>query len=236
MKKLLIAAVALAAAASPALAGPLTLELEPKDGKILRAVSGMQAVDSRTASALVRVISPGQKVTKRATVRVLIMNLGSKPFSFGPRNVSLKLADGTSVPFMHLAEFRDGIQLVQRETARQSSVRSRIDNNLDGINTSGASVPNGQSLSQNAAANSTTRASELDIPTDSAIASADRLQGAVDSIIATTSTLAPKQATGGYMMFELPDSVRRSKADQPVELIVSAAGEEHHFSAVLRRH
>jgi hypothetical protein len=235
MNKLLIAAVALAAA-SPAAAGPLRLELEPKDGKILRAVSGMQAVDSRTASALVRVISPGQKVTTRATVRVLVMNLGSRPFSFGPKNVSLKLADGTTVPFMRLGEFRDGIQLVQRETARQSSVRARIDNNLDGINMTGASVPNGQSLSANAAANSSTRPSELDVPTDSAIASADRLQGAVDSLIATTNTVGPQQATGGYLMFELPDSVRRTKTDQPVELIVSAGGEEHHFSAVLRRH
>jgi hypothetical protein len=224
MKTILLCAALLAAA--PAAAGTYRLELQPKDGKIIRAPNGIHAVDSRTAGTLVRVIAPGLKVWQnRGTLRVLVMNLSGRPFSFGPDDVTLKLADGTPVHFMALAEFRDGIQLVQNETVRNAAVRTRINANLDGINVYGSRGLAGRGLSA---------IDELDLPPDDVDATARRLQQAVDSLL-TDDEVEPQQAMGGYLMFELPKSMPAAKAEQPLDLIVSTGGEEHHFSVVLRR-
>jgi len=211
--------------ASPAAAATYRLELQPKDGKIIRAPNGIHAVDSRTATSLVRVIAPGLKVEKkRGTLRVLVMNLGSRPFAFGPEDVTLKLADGTPVRFMALGEFSDGIQLVQNETVRNAAVRARIDANLDGINLYGRMGLAGR----------ISAIDPFDLPPDDVNATAQKLQQAVDSLL-PTDEVAPQQAMGGYLMFELPKSMHGLKGEQPLDLIVSTGGEEHHFAAVLRR-
>jgi hypothetical protein len=224
MKTILLCAALLGAA--PAGAGTYRLELQPKDGKIIRAPNGIHAVDSRTAGTLVRVIAPGLKVWQnRGTLRVLVMNLSGRPFSFGPDDVTLKLADGAPVHFMALAEFKDGIQLVQNETVRNAAVRARIDSNLGGINLSGGFGFAGR----------VSAIDELDLPPDDVDATARRLQQAVDSLL-TDDEVEPQEAMGGYLMFELPKSMPAARADQPLDLIVSTGGEEHHFSVVLRRH
>jgi len=92
-----LAATALAIA-TPAFAHSYRIVLDkPANGKLLIGHAGVQAVDDRTASTLVRVVAPGNAVDQRGTVRVLVMNLGAAPFQFGPDDVSLTLGDGTQL-------------------------------------------------------------------------------------------------------------------------------------------
>ncbi|PSJ39482.1 hypothetical protein [Allosphingosinicella deserti] len=77
MSRYLFAALALAFA-SPAVAANFRVHLNGEDHKLLRGYGGLHAADSRTERTPVRVISPGSPITKRGTVRVLVMNLGGR--------------------------------------------------------------------------------------------------------------------------------------------------------------
>ena len=98
--------------------------VEPGGGKMLVGHAGVQAVDDRTATALVRVISPGNAVDQRGTIRVLVQNLSSKPFEFGPEQVKLTLGDGTVLAPSSVDAYEKGRVLVEREV--RSVPRRRI--------------------------------------------------------------------------------------------------------------
>ena len=81
---------------APAIAGSYRIVLDrPANGRLLTGHAGLQAADERTAGTLVRVVAPGNSVDVRGTVRVLVMNLSDKAFTFGPDQVTLRLGDGT---------------------------------------------------------------------------------------------------------------------------------------------
>lgn len=86
MKHLLISFAALALSV-PVLAGSYRVVLQPVNGKVIVGHAGVQAVDLKTAATHVRLISPGNEVTQRGTIRVLVRNLSGMPFQFGPDDV-----------------------------------------------------------------------------------------------------------------------------------------------------
>ena len=233
----ILAAALVVALAAPAAAG-YRVQLKGPAEATLRGRAGLHAVDSRTASTLVRVIAPGNEIGRRGTLRVLVMNLGTRPFTFGPGDVSLRLADGTELAFMPAETFDEAASMVRREAARDAAVRSRVNANLNGVGQSAATGNNGQTLSANSATPGAGMrpgaASELDVPDDPNRRAIDEILGAVDGVMRPMK-VAPQEAGGGYLVFELPREVRSAKADRAATLVVRAAGDEHRFEALLER-
>lgn len=236
MKAFLLGA-ALSLLAMPAIAGSYRIVLHPKDGKMLVGHAGVQAVDDRTATALVRLISPGNQVDQRGTVRVLVQNLGPTPFDFGPEHVRLTLADGTVLRPSSVEKFEQGRELVERENARAGAVDLQTRNNVVGLEqqTSGgpspasmAPVPGGSTAS----GASTSSTSGLNRRTDANLqAGAETLNGIYQILI--TQPVAPQKAWGGYYVFDVPKAVFARHADQPLSIDVRTGAEEHHFQAML---
>jgi hypothetical protein len=222
-----------------ALAASYKVELAPPaGGKLLLGHAGLQAADDKTAVALVRVVVPGSEVRQRGTVRVMVMNLSSQPFEFGPEQVTLKLADGTELKPVPIAEFEKGARLIQREMGHAAAVDMQIRNNLSGLaqqansgttfqNT--APVPGGSSASSGGVSG----AGSHDRRTDEIMLPGGKTMDALYQVLQPL-TVEPKQAWGGYYVFDLPKAVFARKADQALTILVRTGAEEHRFAATLK--
>ena len=125
------AAIAILAFATPVSAASYKVVLSPLAGtEVVRGHGGLHAVDDRTETTLVRVISPGSNFKERGTIRVLVMNKGSTTFPFGPDQVRLELADGTRLKPVPIGMFINKAELVEREVGRARTVDQRNRANL----------------------------------------------------------------------------------------------------------
>ena len=233
MKRVVTMAVAVAVS-TPAIAGSYRVVLAPVAGQKLVGHAGVEAVDETTAAAHVRLISPGNEVTQRGTVRVLVRNLGSTPFEFGPNDVTLRLGDGTELKPTPLDAFEKGAALAQRETRRAAAVDMAVRNSLSTLiaqsgDGSIESRPSGATLSSAPAVSTT----EHNRPTEELLLPGGKTQDALYQLL-LPETVAPKEAWGGYYVFDVPKSVLKRRADQPLTVIVRTRGEEHRFAATLR--
>ncbi|QAY78790.1 hypothetical protein [Sphingosinicella sp. BN140058] len=236
MSRYLVAALALALA-GPAAAGNYRVQLSGQDHKLLHGYGGLHAADSRTEGSLVRVISPGSAITRRGTVRVLVMNLGAKVFDFGPASVRLELADGSVLSEVPLTEFAKGANLVEREMGRAASVDRRVKGDLSSLAQSastGTQVPTGFVSGGNGTAASNAAAARQDRNQDADLLPGAKLLSAIDGVL-QPAKVGPQEASGGYLVFELPKIVRSQKADQPLTIVVTAGRDEHRFAAMLHR-
>jgi hypothetical protein len=228
-----IAGVGVTLVSAPAIAGSYRLVLEPQDGKMLVGHAGVQAVDDRTATALVRVISPGNAVDQRGTVRVLVMNLGPRTFDFGPDQVRLSLADGTVLQPSSVDDFEKGRMLVERESRHAAATDLRNRNNLPGLEQQTNGGPTSQSqapVSSSAPAVSGTAGENR--RTDEALLPGAETLNAIYQIL-ISQPVAPNKAWGGYYVFDMPKTVFTRRANQPLSIVVRTGAEEHRFSAVL---
>ena len=234
MKRAIISLVALAVSV-PALAGSYRVVLQPVNGKMLVGHAGVQAVDETTSGALVRLITPGNEVKERGTVRVLVRNLGSTTFQFGPDNVKLQLADGTELRPTPLQQFEKGAALVQREMGHAAAVDMQIKNSLSSY----AQQSGGSTLldSMQAGPSGGVSAPAADVQSLERRTEESNLPGAktMDALyqLLLPEAVGPNQVWGGYYVFDLPKSVFNRKADQPLTVIVRTGGEEHRFAATL---
>jgi hypothetical protein len=236
--KSLIAAAAMLALAAPASAAEFRVKLDGAAHPLLHGRGGLHAADSRTERSLVRVISPGSPISRRGTVRVLVMNLGGSPFDFGPRQIRLELADGTVLSEVPVAEFGKGAALIEREMNRAAVTDRRVRSSLtssSGGGTGSASTPlSGYSGGGDAGGADSAAAMRQDRNQD-----ADGLPGAetLDAIggVLQATRVGPQEASGGYLVFELPKALRSQKADQPLTIVVTAGRDEHRFLASLDR-
>jgi hypothetical protein len=220
--------------AVPVFAHSYRLVLDPPaGGTLIKGYGGLQAADQRTAKALVRVITPGNDVDRRGTVRVLVMNLGASPFAFGPQHVTLRLGDGTILAPTPVREFARGAMLIERESGR-AAITDRANRNsfsdlaraansgmtapTPGVSTPGGTVPT-QVQGQDH------RADWLTLPGGQTL----------DAIyqLLTLQTIEPQQAWGGYYVFDVPKPVQSRRVDQPLSIIVRTGREEHRFPAML---
>lgn len=221
---------------SSAWAGSYRVVLEPKDGKMLVGHAGVQAVDERTGNALVRIVSPGNAVGQRGTVRVLVMNLGSTPFAFGPEHVRLTLSDGTVLRPASVEQFEKGRMLVERESGRAAANDMRTRNNLPGLQEQASSGMTVQSLSPGAASPGSSRGagtSGNDRQTDELLLPGGQTLDAIYQIL-ITQPVPPTGAWGGYYVFDMPKAVLARRADQPLSISVRTGAEEHQFRAMLK--
>ena len=221
--------------AVPGLARSYQLVLDPPPGgRLLKGYGGLQASDQRTATALVRVITPGNDVDRRGTIRVLVMNLGASPFTFGPQHVTLRLGDGTILSPTPLAAFEKGRILIERESSRAAitdranrnsfSALARASNSGMTAATPGVSSPAGTEL---------TNVEGLDRRADLLMLPGGRTLDAIYQLL-TPEPVAPQQAWGGYYVFDVPKQVQTRRVDVPVSIIVQTGREEHRFPAILR--
>jgi hypothetical protein len=201
--------------------------------------AGVQAIDDKTSTALVRVISPGAEVRERGTVRVLVMNLGAKPFPFGAPQVTLTLADGTVLQPTPLDQFVKGKDLVERESRYAATVDMQNRNNLSALESqqssgmtaqSAAPVPGGSSGS--GASGSSTLGQ--DQKTDSSLIPGAQTLDAINQVLDTPLDVAPQKAWGGYYVFDVPKAVFARRADQPLTILVTTGAEQHRFDAILK--
>jgi hypothetical protein len=47
--------------------------------------------------------------------------------------------------------------------------------------------------------------------------------------------VGPKEAWGGYLIFDMPKALKKARADQPVTIVVRTGNEVHRIKAVLNR-
>jgi len=219
---------------SAAVAGSYRIVLQPEDGKMLVGHAGVQAVDDWTPNTHVRLISPGNAVDQRGTIRILVMNLGRTPFEFGPDQVHLTLADGTVLPASSVDQFEKGRMLVERESRFAGTTDLRTRNNLSGLEqqaNSSASVPiPGVSAAGSSSASGTT--GEDRRTDESLLPGAETLNGIYQILV--SQPVAPQKAWGGYYVFDVPRAVFARRVDQPLSISVRTGSEEHRFYATLK--
>lgn len=193
--------------------------------------AGVQAVDETSTSAHVRLISPGNEVNERGTVRVLVRNLGPKPFQFGPDDVRLQLADGTELKPTPLDKFEKAAEIVQREMRHAAAVDMQVKNSLSTLiqqSGGGEPRPSGATLSSEPAVST----AELSRATEELMLPGGKTMDALYQVL-LPEVVGPNEAWGGYYVFDVPKTVFNRKADQPLTVIVRTGGEEHRFAATL---
>jgi hypothetical protein len=229
MKRVVIAIAALTLGA-PALAGSYRVVLQPADGKMLVGHAGVQAVDERTAGAHVRLISPGNQVKERGTVRVLVRNLGPNAFQFGPQNVKLQLADGTELKPTPLDKFEKGAALIQREMGHAAAVDMQIKNSLSSYAQQSGSA--GSAALNSMQAGPAADVQDLERRSDESSLPGAKTMDALYQLL-LPETVGPNEVWGGYYVFDLPKAAFNRKSDQPLTIIVRTGNEEHRFAASL---
>jgi hypothetical protein len=225
-------AAALCLASSPIFAASYRLVLQPVNGKLLIGHAGVQAVDERTSTALVRIVSPGNRIDERGTVRVLVMNLGAKPFQFGPDQVRLELSDGTVLQPTSVDAMEKGRQLVEWESGRAWTNDLRIRNNLSGTEqqTNSGVRPLTPVPGATAPSSEATRYNER---TDENLQPGAQTLNAIYQIL-IEQPVEPSKAWGGYYVFDVPSRIFARKTDQPLTILVTTGGEVHRFNATLK--
>ena len=233
---LAVAGVLFLAAATPAVAGAYRIVLAaPPGGKLLHGYGGLEAADDQTPVALVRLISPGNDIHERGTVRVLVMNLGNEPFEFGPDDVSLILSDGTVLKPVPVAQMEDGRELVEREMQHYYANDIRTRNDLSGLaqqTNGGATV---QSMSPGAATpgSGVSGSGGHDHQVDQSTLPGAKLLDSIYQVLVPLN-VEPQKAWGGYYLFDMPKAVFQRKADQQLTINVRTGAEEHRFPATLK--
>jgi hypothetical protein len=233
--KLAVAAVVLAVSGTAVAAG-YVVNLEPGSAGIVRGHAGLHAVDQKTQNALVRVVAPGLKIGKRGTIRVLVMNLGTEPFEFGPDDVSLTLADGSELKQVPLDEFARGATIIKRERNRASALDMQNRNMLSSLaaqTQSGMTAPGGAPTPAGSTPDGT------DVNAISRRTDENLLPGSKDldiiSQVLMPDSVEPQKASGGYLVFELPKEARAAAGDIPLTIAVRTGSEVHRFAGRLER-
>jgi hypothetical protein len=163
------------------------------------------------------------------------MNLGATPFEFGPDQVTLTLGDGTVLKEVPVAQMEDGRELVERETRYAVSNDLRNRNNLSGLAQQANSGMTVQSLSPGAAAPGSTLSGTggQDLRTEDSLIPGVQLLDKIYQVLIPL-TVPPQKAWGGYYVFDVPKSVFRKRADQPLTITVRTGAEEHRFAAAMK--
>ena len=230
-----LAAIVFLTLAAPVSAASYKVVLSPPKGtSVVRGYGGLHAVDARTDTTLVRLISPGSDVRERGTIRVLVMNKGAQTFQFGPEQVRLELADGTKLKPVSINEFIRGAELVEREMGRARTIDNRNRANLSELARQGGSsssgVPAGVAVAPQSGPVST---GGFDLKTeDMALPGAKTLSSIYQ--VLETQPVAPNQGWGGYYVFNLPKGVRAQKASVPLTITVTTGSEVRRFNATLQ--
>ncbi|MEQ7874505.1 hypothetical protein ABDK56_10930 [Sphingomonas sp. ASV193] len=226
--------VAVSAAAS---ASGIVVRLDPSSGTFVKGRGGLHAVDYRSPTVLMRLLSPGSETSEFATIRVLVMNLGKSPFAFGPAQVELVAADGTTLTKLTDADFARGAALIDRERGRAGAIDRSNSERLSDLARSGETgvmpmspgvspISNAGSSGAESARSEQRKADDDNLP---GTASLDALNELLEP-----DTVAPQKASGGYLLFRVPAGLAKRHADLPFTIVVTAGKDVHRFAATLK--
>jgi hypothetical protein len=258
MWRVAVGAALILFSSTSAMATRFGMELKPGPQQASRMVDGDAAIDDSTPGSSVRLIEAEGDLKKRGSIELLVMNQGGQPFNFGPENVTAALADGAPVPIVTYG------QLIHEEKRREmwaaiaaglsaagNSMSAASSGYYSGMGTySGSTFGTFGGTPYSAITSGTVMVSGYDYGRAQAAQSAanaenqatfDRMaeqnsthMQALKGYMRTT-TVDPKQMFGGTVMFDLPKEAREAKTDVPVMFVVTIDGEQHKFSAVLKR-
>ena len=229
------AAILFLTLATPVSAAAYKVVLSPPPGtEVVHGYGGLHAVDDRTDTTLVRVISPGSNIRERGTIRVLVMNKGTQTFPFGPDQVRLELADGTRLKPVPISMFINKAELVEREVGRARAVDQRNRGNLSELARQSAgsagSAPTGVAAAPTSGPIST---EGLDLKTDDLLLPGAKTLSAIYQVL-ETQPVAANHGWGGYYVFNMPKAVRDRKSDLPLTIVVTTGAEVRRFNATLQ--
>jgi hypothetical protein len=207
-----------------ALAGGFVVNIEPGSAGIVRGHAGLHAVDARTETARVRIVAPGLEIDERGTIRVLVMNLGDEPFEFGPDDVTLTLADGSELKQVPMAEYERAYDIITREQNRMAAVNMQTRNSLSSI----GAMPSGSDATPADSGD----VSAVSQRSDAALPGSNTLDAMYEVLM--PETVAPQAASGGYLVFEMPEQAKAATADIPLTIAVRTGDEEHRFAGLLK--
>ena len=221
--------------ATPVSAAAYKVVLSPPAGtQVVRGHGGLHAVDDRTDTTLVRIISPGSAIRERGTIRVLVMNKGSRTFPFGPDQLRLELADGMRLKPVPIGMFINKAELVEREVGRARTVDHRNRSNISELARQGAGSSAPGPLGGPAAPSSgPTPTAGLDLKRDDLLIPGAKTLDAIYQVL-ETQPVAPNQGWGGYYVFNMPKAVRDRKSDLPLTIVVTTGAEVRRFNATLQ--
>ena len=228
-------AIVLLTLATPISAAAYKVVLSPPSGtQVVRGHAGLHAVDDRTDTTLVRIISPGSSIKERGTIRVLMMNKGTRTFPFGPDQVRLELADGTRLKPVPIGMFINKAELVERELGRARTVDHRNRANLSELarQSAGSSGPGPTGVAE-APTSGPIATQGLDLKPDDLLLPGAKTLDAIYQVL-ETQPVAPNQAWGGYYVFNLPKAIRNQKSDIPLKIVVTTGAEVRLFDATLQ--
>jgi hypothetical protein len=230
------AAIVLLTVATPVSSAAYKVVLSPPAGtQVVRGYGGLHAVDDRTDTTLVRVISPGSNIKERGTIRVLVMNKGTKTFPFGPDQVRLELADGTRLKPVPIGMFINKAELMEREVGRARAVDQRNRGNLSELarQSGGSSVSSGPTGVSAAPTSGPIATEGLDLKSDDLLLPGAKTLDAIYQVL-ETQPVAANQGWGGYYVFNMPKAVRDRKSDLSLTIVVTTGAEVRRFNATLQ--
>ncbi|MBV9527992.1 hypothetical protein [Sphingomonas sp.] len=206
----------------------------PANGRLLTGHMGLQAADERTQDTLVRVVAPGNTVDVRGTVRVLVMNLGPRAFTFGPEQVTLRLGNGTVLNPVPMEEFEKRKDVVEQTTGRARAIDLGNRNTIAtlGSGGGGGSDAGAPGMPQSLPTGTTADTAGQDFQSDSDLLPGSETLNAIYQLLIPLN-VGPQQAWGGYYVFDVPKAVQRARADQPLTIDVRTGDEVHRFTGAL---
>lgn len=210
------------------------LQFSPGNGKVLKGQGGLQVFDLTTDKTRMRIIAPGSRINSRGAVRVLVINLAQPAYEFGPEQVSLELPDGTQLAEVPVAVFDKAEKLAEKEVGIGRSIDRAVKANLSAYAQAqnggdmAASV-SGRTLSRENAGDNALKMDELSDQIPGA-----KLLGGLNGVLRPLA-VGPKEAWGGYLIFDMPKALQKAKDDQPVTIVVRTGREVHRIKAVLNR-
>lgn len=216
--------------AAPAIAGNYKIVLDrPANGRLLNGHMGLQAADEQTPYTLVRVVAPGNTLDVRGTVRVLVANLGKPAFTFGPDQVTLQLGDGTVLKPVPIEEFEKRKVVAEQESGHARAIDLGNRNDLPSSAAGSGSAPGQpQALPTGTSADTVSQ----DYQSDSDLLPHSEALNAIYQLLIPLD-VGPRQAWGGYYVFDVPKAVQRARADQPLTISVRTGDEVHRFTGML---
>jgi hypothetical protein len=257
MRSGVIAAAALALA-SPAVAARFNMQFQPADGQSLRMEDGIGTIENHGAIASIRMIQADKGIERRGSISIMVFNRRDTSFNFGAENVTARLADGTRVPIItyeqlaaeerrrqgrrrlgaFLGAFARNMQAASRARSYGSATYSGSTwGTVGGTpywgSTTGTVTVDTYDPAAAAEARAVADAQNRQVFENVSVRNAEAME-ALREIIRTT-TVDPGQIFGGTVAFELPASVRDSRADLPVTFLVTIDGEVHQVQTVLVR-
>lgn len=238
----------------PAMASGYFLKLVSVEGQYTRIDNGLRSVDVQTPGSVVRLVETSGADKKLIRFLVFSLNTSTAPFEIGPENVKVELAGGPMYP---MVTYEEMVRREERHEKRQRfamalAAAGRSMSAAGAGYSSGTATYNGNVYGAYGSANymgtanyetydpARAQAAQAIANSENARDIAAMRQRQAMSMAALdfylkTSTVDPQKVQGGPVLFDLPQEIKSAKDDYPVTIIVTIAGEEHRFGAIVRR-